>query len=170
MTRGPQRAAAGCLGSCVPQVGIKMTNEPPKGLRNNVMGSYTSFTDDFLDKCEKAPEFKKLLFALCFFHAVIQVRSAAPPPQPQKRGGWRCAWGRVFNVRGAPCSNAAKRAACAVRCRCGCGGGVRSQLRVRVRVEAAVAVAMAVAVLCGAVRCGMARCSVSCGVPWCGVV
>eukprot|EP01012_Entosiphon_sulcatum_P030911 TRINITY_DN3847_c0_g1_i1.p1 TRINITY_DN3847_c0_g1~~TRINITY_DN3847_c0_g1_i1.p1 ORF type:complete len:4187 (-),score=787.17 TRINITY_DN3847_c0_g1_i1:47-10915(-) len=56
------------------QVGIKMTNEPPKGLKANVTRSYQSFTDEFLDDSKHAGEFKKLLFGLCLFHAVIQER------------------------------------------------------------------------------------------------
>eukprot|EP01059_Diplonema_ambulator_P030784 TRINITY_DN5411_c0_g1_i2.p1 TRINITY_DN5411_c0_g1~~TRINITY_DN5411_c0_g1_i2.p1 ORF type:complete len:4213 (+),score=1401.66 TRINITY_DN5411_c0_g1_i2:77-12640(+) len=56
------------------QIGVKMTNEPPKGLRANLTRSYTGFTDDYLDSSTKPDEFKKLLFSLSLFHAIIQDR------------------------------------------------------------------------------------------------
>ena len=56
------------------QNGVKMTNEPPKGLRQNLQFSYESFTDALFNKSKKPKEFKKLLFSLCFFHAVILDR------------------------------------------------------------------------------------------------
>jgi len=56
------------------QNGIKLTNEPPKGLRANVRGSYTDIDEELFDSCEKPAPWKKLLFGMCFFHAVIQER------------------------------------------------------------------------------------------------
>eukprot|EP00668_Euglena_longa_P033659 GGOE01043258.1.p1 GENE.GGOE01043258.1~~GGOE01043258.1.p1 ORF type:complete len:629 (+),score=195.85 GGOE01043258.1:40-1887(+) len=61
------------------QVSVKMTNEPPKGLRNNVLGSYLSFRDDILESDSRGEEFAHLLFALCIFHAVIQERRRFGP-------------------------------------------------------------------------------------------
>jgi dynein heavy chain len=61
------------------QSGIKMTNEPPKGLRQNLMRSYLGFTDGQMTKCKKPQVFKKLLFALCFFHAVVLDRRKFGP-------------------------------------------------------------------------------------------
>eukprot|EP00388_Colpodella_angusta_P007894 GDKJ01021954.1.p1 GENE.GDKJ01021954.1~~GDKJ01021954.1.p1 ORF type:complete len:1216 (-),score=329.03 GDKJ01021954.1:80-3517(-) len=79
------------------QAGVKMTNEPPKGLRANIANSYLtdplSKEDFFNDPFEAPPvgsnnalsglssgnAFKKLVFALSFFHAVIQERRLFGP-------------------------------------------------------------------------------------------
>jgi len=61
------------------QNGVKMTNEPPKGLRSNIKKSYLAFTDDQLDDCTKPEDFKKLVWGLCFFHAIILDRRRFGP-------------------------------------------------------------------------------------------
>jgi len=61
------------------QNGVKMTLEPPKGLKSNLVRSYTRITDKYLEDCTKQKEFRKLLYAICLFHAVIQDRRKFGP-------------------------------------------------------------------------------------------
>jgi dynein heavy chain len=61
------------------QNSVKMTMEPPKGLRANLNGSFAEFDDEYLSTSKKPLEFRKLLFSLCFFHAVVQERRKFGP-------------------------------------------------------------------------------------------
>ncbi|MGH0177674.1 UNVERIFIED_CONTAM: hypothetical protein FKN15_074253 [Acipenser sinensis] len=57
----------------------KMTIEPPRGIKANLMKSYSSLSDDFLNSCAKADKFKSLLLSLCFFHGnAIERRKFGP--------------------------------------------------------------------------------------------
>ncbi|NXN68995.1 DYH17 protein, partial [Himantopus himantopus] len=53
---------------------IKITNEPPTGMYANVHKALDLFTQDTLEMCSKEIEFKCILFALCYFHAVVAER------------------------------------------------------------------------------------------------
>jgi dynein heavy chain len=53
------------------QNSVKMTLEPPKGLRANLLRSYQNLDDKELNNCKNPEAFKKLLFGFCIFHAII---------------------------------------------------------------------------------------------------
>jgi dynein heavy chain len=69
------------------QNSIKMTNEPPRGLRANLQSTYYRLDDDKLNVCTKPHEYKKLLFALSFFHALVIERKKFGPL------GWNILYG-----------------------------------------------------------------------------
>merc|ERR1719247_2458363 len=59
------------------QNSVKMTNEPPKGIRANLLGSYSKdpISDlTFYNGNARKDDFQRLCFGLCFFHAVLQER------------------------------------------------------------------------------------------------
>ena len=68
------------------QNSIKMTLEPPTGLKLNLLRSYENMDDNELNDCQKPETFKKLLFGFCLFHAIIQDRRKFGPI------GWNIAY------------------------------------------------------------------------------
>nr|XP_015838947.1 PREDICTED: dynein heavy chain 2, axonemal [Tribolium castaneum] len=56
------------------QAGMKMTTEPPKGLRANLTRLYQLITEEQFSVCQCQEKYKKLLFSLCFFHAILLER------------------------------------------------------------------------------------------------
>ncbi|VUZ51821.1 unnamed protein product, partial [Hymenolepis diminuta] len=53
---------------------IKITNEPPTGMKANLHKALDNFSQETLERCSKEAEFKPILFALCYFHAVVSER------------------------------------------------------------------------------------------------
>jgi len=65
---------------------IKITNEPPTGMFANLHKALDNFTQDTLEMCARETEFKSILFALCYFHAVVCERRKFGPQ----------GWNRVY--------------------------------------------------------------------------
>lgn len=61
------------------QRGIKMTFEPPRGIRNNLLRVYLAQDPKKFDDSQKPYEYKKLLFGLAFFHALLIERKKYGP-------------------------------------------------------------------------------------------
>lgn len=56
------------------QKGIKMTTEPPKGLKANLSRLYNTITEEEFSECRSRQRYPKLLFSLAFFHSVLLER------------------------------------------------------------------------------------------------
>merc|ERR1719253_1256724 len=61
------------------QNGVKMTVEPPKGLKMNMTLAYLTIEEEWLEDCTKPEVFKKLVYGVCFFHAIILDRRRFGP-------------------------------------------------------------------------------------------
>ena len=68
------------------QNSVKMTLEPPKGLKANVFGTLKDFNDELFESCNQVDSYKKLCFSLAWFHAVMQERRTFGPL------GWNIAY------------------------------------------------------------------------------
>ncbi|GLH11964.1 Dynein heavy chain, cytoplasmic [Gryllus bimaculatus] len=69
---------------------IKITNEPPTGMLANLHKALNNFNQETLEMCSKEGEFKSIVFALCYFHAVVAERRKFGPQ------GWNKVY--PFNV------------------------------------------------------------------------
>mmetsp|Transcript_3653 Transcript_3653/g.6221 ORF Transcript_3653/g.6221 Transcript_3653/m.6221 type:complete len:1261 (+) Transcript_3653:2172-5954(+) len=56
------------------QQGLKMTTEPPKGLRANLLKLYNIVSEEQFGRCGQQSKYRKLLFALAWFHAILLER------------------------------------------------------------------------------------------------
>ncbi|CAF4785487.1 unnamed protein product [Rotaria sp. Silwood1] len=54
---------------------IKITNESHTGMLANLHKALDNFDQEILDSCSKDTQFKVILFALCYFHAVVSQRA-----------------------------------------------------------------------------------------------
>lgn len=64
------------------QNGVKLVQEPPKGLKSNLLQSYLTdpvADEEFFNGSNKPEIWGKMLFGLCFFHAVVQERRQYGP-------------------------------------------------------------------------------------------
>lgn len=62
------------------QDSVKITNEPPKGLRANIARTYANLsTSTHDDGPPQGVRFRRLLFGVAFFNAVIQERKRFGP-------------------------------------------------------------------------------------------
>jgi dynein heavy chain len=61
------------------QNGVKLTNEPPKGVKANVKRTFYEMTEEQYESCSKPEPYKKMLFSLAMFHAIIQERRKFGP-------------------------------------------------------------------------------------------
>jgi dynein heavy chain len=61
------------------QNSIKMTTEPPRGIKANLKRSYQEVSDSILDDCKRPDIWRKLFFGLAFFHAISQERRKFGP-------------------------------------------------------------------------------------------
>ncbi|KAF4030914.1 Dynein heavy chain C-terminal domain [Phytophthora infestans] len=56
---------------------IKLTNEPPSGLKANLKRAFVSFPKEYIEEAEG--KVKSILFGLCHFHAVLMERKMYGP-------------------------------------------------------------------------------------------
>ncbi|KAA8595375.1 hypothetical protein FQN60_012510 [Etheostoma spectabile] len=61
------------------QNSVKVTNEPPKGLRANIRRAFTEISSNFFEDHILGREWRKMVFGMCFFHAIIQERKKFGP-------------------------------------------------------------------------------------------
>eukprot|EP01105_Mastigella_eilhardi_P001895 TRINITY_DN122_c1_g4_i2.p1 TRINITY_DN122_c1_g4~~TRINITY_DN122_c1_g4_i2.p1 ORF type:complete len:4382 (+),score=1298.66 TRINITY_DN122_c1_g4_i2:875-14020(+) len=56
------------------QQSIKITTQPPKGIKLNLLRLYNSISEAMFTRCKSPQRYKKLLFALCYLHGVLLER------------------------------------------------------------------------------------------------
>ncbi len=61
------------------QNGAKLTTEPPRGIKANIRKSYQEISEQEFEDSLKPENWRKLLFGLSFFHAVMQERRKFGP-------------------------------------------------------------------------------------------
>jgi dynein heavy chain len=66
---------------------LKVANEAPADLKANMRRAFAHFSQEKIDRSSKKNEYKSILFALCYFHAVVSGR---------KKFGNQ-GWSRIYN-------------------------------------------------------------------------
>jgi len=62
------------------QMAIKVTTEPPKGLKAGLARTYqTMVNQDFLEKVEPYEKWRNIVFTVCFMHSIVQERRKYGP-------------------------------------------------------------------------------------------
>ncbi|CAF4752613.1 unnamed protein product [Pieris macdunnoughi] len=61
------------------QNSVKVTNEPPKGLKANVKRAMIEMDEDFFENHILGQDWRTMLFGICMFHAIIQERKKFGP-------------------------------------------------------------------------------------------
>ncbi|KAJ8737205.1 hypothetical protein PYW07_000476 [Mythimna separata] len=61
------------------QNSVKVTNEPPKGLKANVKRALIEMEEDFFENHVLGQDWRTMLFGICMFHAIIQERKKFGP-------------------------------------------------------------------------------------------
>ncbi|KAM7351793.1 dynein heavy chain 2, axonemal kl-2 isoform 2-T2 [Cochliomyia hominivorax] len=56
------------------QISIKMTTEPPRGIKANMKRLYSNVNEGNFELANDPDKYKKLLFSLCFFHTILLER------------------------------------------------------------------------------------------------
>ena len=58
---------------------MKLTNEPPQGLRAKLLGCFSFAQRDWFESSVHSRAFKKLFFGLAVFHSLVQERRRFGP-------------------------------------------------------------------------------------------
>ena len=61
------------------QNSIKITNEPPRGVKQNIQKTLSEFPEEKFEGCDKQAIWSRLLLNLSFFHAISQERRKFGP-------------------------------------------------------------------------------------------
>lgn len=61
------------------QNSIKLTNEPPKGIKQSLLRSFSTFDEKFFEMSNKPQINKIFVFSYCFFHAIVVERKKYGP-------------------------------------------------------------------------------------------
>lgn len=61
------------------QRSVKLTSEPPTGIRQNIVRAIANFSDEPWERSAKPTEYRCIMYSMCFFHAVVVERKKFGP-------------------------------------------------------------------------------------------